>query len=347
MTKLLAALAIGLALPAAKAECAKVDSGRILARDLAVVAPSMAGLPPDTVIGFSPKLGLVRWLAPDQLQRIAARHSASIDLKEPVCVERFGVQLDPRELRNALAAALQRAGHAKFALNVVEYPRGPLPRGVLEFSASGLSAPRSGKREALWRGRLRVEGGQSVPVVVRVEVSVDALELRAARDLAPGQVILAEDLSQSTRPVTPGSAPAPVSPNDAIGKQVRRAIRAGGLVVPELLSTPPEIQRGDRVLVAVASGRAAIGVEAKADNAARMGEMVVLTNPASGKRFKASVTGPGRAAIRLETSNDETTPAKTTPAKTTPAAGADRTVRPGGHQEQTAAAAVGAGPDHR
>jgi flagella basal body P-ring formation protein FlgA len=335
-------LALCVAIIAVRADCVKVDGDRILARHLAGVLPELAGLPPDAVIGFSPKLGLARWLAPAFIERVAARYAISATVAEPVCVERLGERLDREQLRKALAAALQRAGHSNFDLTLTDYPTMPLPRGTLEFSLSGLSATSSTRPGGLWRGRLKVQGSQSVPLVVRVEVSVEAIELRAARDLAPGQIITAADLSQSTRRIMPGSAPVSVAPAAAIGKQTRRAIKSGGLVEPELLMAPPEIQRGDRVLVAVAAGRAAIGVEAMADTTARAGQSVMLTNPLSGKKFKATVTGRGRAAIHLETSTDETT---TDP--TTTAAGPARGARAGGNQEQETAAAVGTGPDHR
>jgi len=151
-----------------------------------------------------------------------------------------------------------------------------------------------------------VQGGQSVPLVVRAEVSVKVTELLATHDLAPGQTITARDISQSQRLVVPTALPDSASPADAVGKQCRRAIRAGSTIRLHLLTAPPEIQRGDRVLVAASSGRASIAVETKAETAARVGQTVVLSNPDSGKRFKATVTGRGSAAIRLENHDDKT-----------------------------------------
>jgi flagella basal body P-ring formation protein FlgA len=335
-------LAFFIAIIAVRADCVKVDGDRILARHLTGVLPQLGALPPDAVIGFSPKLGLSRWLAPAFIETVAARYAVSTAVAEPVCIERLGERLDREQLYKSLATALQGGGHSNYVLKLIGYPNSPLPRGELEFALSGISAASPGRPDTQWRGRLRVQGSQSVPLVVRVEVSVEASELRAVRDLAPGQIITAADLSQSTRRIVPGSAPVSVAPEAAIGKQTRRAIKSGCLVEPELLLAPPEIQRGDRVLVAVAAGRAAIGVEAMADTTARAGQSVMLTNPLSGKKFKATVTGRGRAAIHLETSNDEST---TDP--TTTAAGPGSGARPGGNQGQETAAAVGTGPDHR
>jgi flagella basal body P-ring formation protein FlgA len=293
---------------AARQECVKVEGDRILASHLAGAVPAMSGIPPDTVIGFSPKLGVVRWLAPEMIQSITAKHAIRARLTSPVCVERAGTSLDPQDIVAALSAALKRAGHVDFTLEVLDYPKTQFPVGELEFSMSGLHPPHPGKLETHWRGRLRVNGGQSVPLVVRVEVSVEVSELRASRDIAPGQVITAEDISMSTRRSSPGVSSVLKSPSEVVGKQCWRMIKAGSVIQPHLLTMPPAIQRGDRVLVAASSGQAAISVETKADTSARLGQTIVLTNPVSGKKFKAKVTGRGLAAIRLENPNDQTSP---------------------------------------
>lgn len=290
---------------AASPDCIRIDGDRILASHLTAVAPALSGVPAETAIGFAPKLGVVRWLAPEQLQGFAARHGARVEIGAPVCVERVGRNLDPAEITAALSAALQRAGHVGFSLNVLDYPRAPQPRGELQFSMTGLRPPPSGRRETYWRGRLQVEGGQTVPIVVRVEVSVEVAELRAAHDIAPGQTIAAEDLLPGTRQAPPGVPSTMASLADAVGRQSRRVIKAGSVIQPHMLTSPPEIQRGDRVLVAASSGQAAIGVETKAETAARVGQSVVLTNPASGKKFKATVTGRGRAAVHLDKPQDK------------------------------------------
>lgn len=289
---------------AAQQECVKVQGDRILASHLAGAVPGISAIPPDTVIGFSPKLGVIRWLAPELIRSISAKHGARAGLTSPVCVERVGRNLDPSDIVTALSAALKQAGHEDFALEVLDYPKTQFPVGELKFSMSGLHPPPAGKLETHWRGRLRVEGGQSVPLVVRVKLSVAVSELRASRDIAAGQIITAEDISISTRRSSPGVLSVLKSPSEVVGKQCWRAIRAGSLIQTHLLTAPPEIQPGDRVLVAASSGQAAISVETKASTSARLGQTIVLTNPVSGKKFKAKVTGRGVAAIQLENPND-------------------------------------------
>ncbi len=302
-----------LTLAEAEAGCVQVEGDRILVRHLATVLPNLRGVPPDAVIGFAPKLGLSRWIDPSLIEKTAARYGQSISAPESICVERLAAPLAEDALRQVLATALEKSGYADYHLVILDYPHNPLPKGDLDFSLSGLTvAPASGAG-TLWRGRMRVEGGQSIPVSVRVEVKVRVSELRAARHLSAGAIIAASDLSVATRQVPPSSTPSSTPPSAAIGMQTRRALKAGEVVNPRLLAAPPEVQRGERVLVAVAAGRTAIGVEAQADTTARKGQTVVLTNPTSGKKFKATVTGRARAVIQLEIPNDETTPDTTGP----------------------------------
>jgi hypothetical protein len=58
-----------------------------------------------------------------------------------------------------------------------------------------------------------------------------------------------------------------------------------------------EVERGDQIRVEAASGRATVAVTARAETSGGRGEMVVVRNPASGKRFKARVQGKGAAAV--------------------------------------------------
>ncbi len=297
-----------LAMAAAKAGCVQVEGDRILVRHLVVAIPELRGAPPDVVIGFAPMVGLSRWIDPSLIEKTAARYGQRVSAPESICVERLAAPLAGDALRRVLATVLEKAGYSDYHLDILDYPRTALPKGDLEFSLTGLRVSPGPGTGTLWRGRLRVEGGKSVPVAVRVEVKVRVSELRAAHDLAPGAIIAPSDLTVATRQTPPSSTPSPAHPSAAIGMQTRRAVKAGELVNPRMLTAPPEVQRGERVLVAVASGRAAIGVEAQADTTARRGQTVVLTNMSSGKKFKATVTGRARAAIQLEIPNDKTTP---------------------------------------
>lgn len=326
-------------LDAAQTGCVQIGGDRILVRHLTAALPNLSGVPPDAVIGFAPKLGLSRWIEPSLIEKTAARYGQSVRVAESICVERLAAPVAENALRQALATALEKSGYTDYHLVLLDYPRSPLPIGALDFSLSGLTAARAGMTGALWRGRLRVEGGQSIPLSVRADVKVQVSELRAARNIAAGAIIAAGDVSVVTRQLPPSSAPTSPTPSAAIGMQTRRGLKAGDLVNLRLLTAPPEVQRGERVLVAVTAGRAAVGVEAQADTTARIGQLVVLTNLASGKKFKATVTGRARAAIQLERSNDETTPEPAGPSAADGGSGL------GG--SETTAAAVRVGQNHR
>jgi flagella basal body P-ring formation protein FlgA len=328
-----------LTLDGAQTGCVQIGGDRILVLHLTAALPELSGVPPDAVIGFAPKLGLSRWIEPSLIEKTAARYGQIVRVAESICVERSAAPLAENALRQALATALEKSGYTAYHLVLLDYPRSPLPSGDLDFALSGLTAARAGVTGASWRGRLRVEGGQSIPLSVRADVKVQVSELRAARNIAAGAIIAASDLSVVTRQAPPSSTPTSATASAAIGMQTRRGLKAGDLVDSRLLTAPPEVQRGERVLVAVTAGRAAVGVEAQADTTARRGQMVVLTNLASGKKFKATVTGRARAAILLESSNDDTMP--------DPAGPAAADGGPGLGGGETTAAAVRVGQNHR
>jgi hypothetical protein len=63
-------------------------------------------------------------------------------------------------------------------------------------------------------------------------------------------------------------------------------------------ATPREVERGDPVRVEVASGGVLLGFEAAAETAGRVGESVLVKNPATGRRFRARVESKGKVTIR-------------------------------------------------
>jgi flagella basal body P-ring formation protein FlgA len=240
-----------------------------------------------------------------------------------------------------MEGALARAGYTKYSLELLSYPQYALPDGELEFGLAGLTGTPGKTGEMVWRGRLMVAGHQSIPFRVRVRLLVETEELRTTRAIRVGEILAAGDVEMVMRRSTPGPGRAAMKPAEAAGMQARRRIEAGQAVLPGMLASPPEIRRGDTVLVTVTAGGASLGVHARAKTMAMKGQAVVLTNPASGKRFRARAAGRGLAVVDLESRNDETNSGD---GSTDRAGALASAVRAGG---QEAAGGVGTGQAHR
>jgi hypothetical protein len=62
--------------------------------------------------------------------------------------------------------------------------------------------------------------------------------------------------------------------------------------------SPPEVKRGDNVLVEVAVGTARLSFQAPAESSGHISEMIVVRNPENGKLFRARVEGPGKVSVK-------------------------------------------------
>ena len=278
-------------------ECALVEGDRIRAGDLARLRPLFSALDANLELAYAPAPGLRRVFSSAELGRLARRHGLIDASVEAVCVER----VSERFSRERVIEAMRRSLGEGVRIEVVDWDRRLAPRGVLEFPLSGLAGPPSGPpAEVLWRGRIRTASGRTAPVWARVKVGVERRLLVARRDLAAGRPVEADDLEERLVEVFPRVTLTPVTAEEAVGAVVRRRIRAGEVVTAEALKLAPEVKRGDRVEVAVEGAVARLRLEALAETSGRRGDAVLVRNPVTGRRFKATVEGPGRLAVRLE-----------------------------------------------
>lgn len=282
-----------LALAAASA-CLTLEGEQIRAADLARAVPEFASLAPETALGYAPSPGVRRVMLAGELTRLAARHGITVKAApQGVCFERAAEKISPERVLAALKEAL--GGESQAKIELLDYPRRSLPRGELEFSRSGFSAPALASAPVVWRGRLRYAEHRSVPVWARVRITVRGQRVTAMKDLEQGRAIEAADVRLEEADLAPFASPAALE--DVVGRAPRRSIRAGAPVDPAQLTAPRLIERGDDVTVEVVSGAAQIKLEAKAVTSARAGELVMLRNPQNGRKFQARVESPGKVII--------------------------------------------------
>lgn len=140
---------------------------------------------------------------------------------------------------------------------------------------------------------------------------------RPWRMYLPASVSITGDALVATRPLTRGERisgamvdTAPVVVNatrrgvitdvsQLVGMEMRRAVNRGTVFTPDLLVSPPAIERGDHVIISASSGRFSVNSRGKALSSAKVGDQVLVENLSSSRTVRARVTAPGRVEIAM------------------------------------------------
>jgi flagella basal body P-ring formation protein FlgA len=303
---MLYALMIILALASgASCSCLEVAGPFVRAGELARVATAFSVLPPDQEVLPSPRPGVQRTLTALEVERLAAGAGLPPGPQPALCVERGARPIDPDALLTALRQAwIAAGGSADATIELTGYVKLRVPEGRLEFGPPPAAVAEACRANlpVTWRGRLRYDRNQSVPVWASANIRSPRTVLVFRRDLAAGALLSSEDIRPETVPCGLPQDSAPAEATDVTGRQLRAAVREGQLVRPQLLAALREIARGDHVEVGIA-GLDHVLIRAVAVTGGRQGERVVLENPLNKARFQANVTGPKRALIPKENAN--------------------------------------------
>ncbi len=281
------------------AGCLPVVDDPIRAQDLAAAIPEFAGR--TELLGPAPAPGSRRAFGVPELRRIAARLGVAAASPE-TCLE---WPLEPLTAERVLAD-LVKAAPPGAHITVLDFDRHPVPGGALSFSRPALAG-------ALWRGTVRYRERRTVPVWAKATVSLPSMVVVAARILPARQPIPAAALVLESRDVGAFGARAAATAATVAGKLPRRTIRAGEVVLENLVADSPDVARGQRVSVEVESGAARLSLEAQAQTAGRVGDRIQLKNPQSGRRFRAVVSGKGKVHIDVDAPSGRDGPAARRP----------------------------------
>jgi flagella basal body P-ring formation protein FlgA len=135
----------------------------------------------------------------------------------------------------------------------------------------------------------------ATPVAVRLRAGTSAVTPVAARDLASGVALTADDivLAPSERWGPPKTDTVAV---DA-GWVTRRALRRGEPLTPPAIGAPILVRPGDPVQVEWRQGAVAVAMSGVAQNAAALGETVHVRLPGRSGQRTATMTAPGLARL--------------------------------------------------
>ena len=333
---LLIFLALRGGLLAAGPACIPLRGEAVTAADLAGVRAAFGTLPGSTRVAWAPAPGVTRWISAGELARIGRQFGVAVSPeplpppeREGLCLVRLVETLD----REKLLAAMRAAGPG-YEIELVSFGPASVPPGRLEFSSRNLPhLPRSPQGPAevasprvpveiatgvtaaappviplpvvQWRGHLMSESGRAFPVWARARVAVRRPGLVARRTLEAGQIV-GIDAIERVELIDYPAWEAPLAELElAVGRRVRRAIPAHTPLLPQLLALRRDIERGDSVEVELPlgepgseiAGEASATLTAQAESPGRAGEMILLKNPLTGRRFSSKVTGLGRAVM--------------------------------------------------
>lgn len=293
--------------------CVQVRGDRILAREMASLAPAFAAKP-EADLGPAPLPGIRRHLSPAELTRMAARAAVEVGVEAGqeagICLERESWRLSAEVLLPVLQTSLAKASEAETAVEIIDFSRYQLPHGELDFRPEGLLT-RAGQvpdRPVLWRGVVRTGGGRSTPVWAKVRVTGEQKLVMAARTLPAGKPVDAADLVVEVRRVAPFSSPA-LQPEEVAGRVASRTLRAGEVIRPQLLRPKPEVAAGQQTEIEVRSGAVRLKLRGVAERQAGMGEPVAVRTAIGKKRFLGIVIGKGLVQVDADHENPDVNPA--------------------------------------
>jgi flagella basal body P-ring formation protein FlgA len=288
--------------------CIVVEGDEIRAGDMAKVWTAFRRLPQDQPVAPAPAPTLRRLFTGPELGvlarklRLDVEGSAAKAAPAKTCFERHMESLTRDALLEALTSALERDGFERGAiqLELIDYTREPVPSGSLEVQPQGLSRPpvAAPSTPVTWRGRVRFGNARSFPVWTRVRLLAKQPRLVARSTIPAGRSIKAEDVEIAMLDVFPYPRTADAPSLDLVsGRMSRRAIRTGEPVVPSMLGTARDVERGDVVTVEVQSGTAMLRFDAKAESGGRKGDMIMVRNPSNGRRFQGRVGERGTVTV--------------------------------------------------
>ncbi len=284
----------------AETECLQVPGDRIRAGDLAQRVDVFRQIGADVEVGYAPLPGGRRTLTATELQRIAARNGINETIQSDLCVQMQTRLLQVEEIKMTIESELLKQGVQTATLEVLDFSRYQVPEGQLQFTKAGLTPPafkNSAQQAVLWRGRMIYGGSRSVPVWARVRIFVEADVPIATRDLAAAVMIGENDVMVEKRPVFPFGGSPLAEAGSVPGKRTKRALKKGDPIMAAVLENPKEIERGDKVEVAVKSGPVQLRLDAIAESPGQIGERIPVKNAASGKRFQAVVESKGHVTV--------------------------------------------------
>lgn len=143
------------------------------------------------------------------------------------------------------------------------------------------------------------EGKRPWRMYVTASVEVYGTALVAARPLARGERLSGSAVASRQVQINASHRGVLNDPEAVSGMMVRRSVRTGTLITPDLLEAPNAIERGDHVIIVARTGSFSVSSRGKALASAGIGEQVMVENLRSSRTVRATAVAPGRVEIPM------------------------------------------------
>jgi len=121
----------------------------------------------------------------------------------------------------------------------------------------------------------------------------------AGRPITAGQTLESDDLALREEPISLYAGRSVFyHPEDAVGATAVMSLPIGTILSASNVQQPVVVQAGQSLTVNAESGGVDISITGTAEESGRIGDTIIVTNPASGRRFPAVVTRSG-ALVQL------------------------------------------------
>jgi flagella basal body P-ring formation protein FlgA len=298
--EMIMALPLLLAITPQPDACWPVQDDRIYARDVAAAIPAFAGVAADFALGYAPAPGTRRVFKGDALKRLALNQGVAAEVMEAVpdvCFERAMETLQAAEILEAMRSAWSGPN---VRLELRSFSPQIAPRGTVVFPRTGVQLPATSDPQAdvLWHGYVVYGNNRRFSVSARARITTTTTRVVAVADLAAGAPVREDQVRlESFDTFALDDRPARHL-EEVVGYVPRAQIREGSTVLRSQLRRAPEVTRGDVVQVEVTAGAARLMLEGRAQADGVTGKTILVKNLASGKDFRARVTGKGMVSVQ-------------------------------------------------
>lgn len=143
----------------------------------------------------------------------------------------------------------------------------------------------------------RVDDKLVKKVNVSGKVSIARETIKAARKIARGQIITADDITLISEVSSHYRKDLVINKEDAIGKRTLGTIQADQAILFNMIENPPLVKKGDKVIIKAENAELRITVPGEALQDGQTGDQVDVLNLQSGKKLSATVRGSGLVEV--------------------------------------------------
>jgi flagella basal body P-ring formation protein FlgA len=276
--------------------CRLVETESVFARDVAREIPAFAQLPGDFLLGFVAASGAPLLFRGTDLERLAKNRGLDLKALPDICFARKTFVPQPMAIREAMQKTL---GIPVAGIEVIAFSRNAAPDGEVVFPRGGVQLPPgSGPRtEVVWQGYVRFGENGKFPLWARVRVTATVTRVVAVTDLPAGKLIRKDQVRLESCEDSPLDETTARNLDEVVGYSPKSSLRANATVHKTQIERLPEVASGDLVQVEVFDGGAHLILEGRAQAAGTVGSTIVVRNTASGKDFRAEVSGKDRVRV--------------------------------------------------